>query len=313
MSALNAFELRHLRYFIAVAEELHFGRAAARLGISQPPLSQQIIAFENALGARLFERTNRRVVLTAAGVALLNEARSILLRIEKAAIHAAKLHRGEAGELRMGFFASAPFTDEFQHIVSNYRSSNAGIGLQLTEMASFRQVEALLDNKIDVGFCRPIDGPLNRLAGMELSREELCGVVHSGHVLAQGPRSSISVSELSTDRFVGYAEAAGTGLREKVLELCNLAGFEPDVVQEASSTPTMLGLVAAGIGVSILPASLRRLSFSSVRFLTLEDRNSDTALWLYRREDDRSAAVRALFRSARTTVRNLAVQAVAGE
>src|SRR4051812_34628552 len=114
-------ELRHIKYFLAVAEELHFGKAATRLGISQPPLSQQIIALEQEIGARLFERSNRRVALTEAGRLFLRDTSDIVAKVGNAAFNAERAHRGQVGEIRVGFFASAPFVDEFQQIIFDYR------------------------------------------------------------------------------------------------------------------------------------------------------------------------------------------------
>jgi len=127
-------ELRHLRYFVAVAEDLHFGKAANRLGISQPPLSQQILALEREIGARLFERSNRRVELTNAGKLFLKEAHEVLERVENAAVRAERIHRGQLGEVKIGFFGSAPFVEGFQKLIFDFRTKHADVDLVLQEM-----------------------------------------------------------------------------------------------------------------------------------------------------------------------------------
>ena len=292
-----SIELRHLRYFVAVAEDLHFGRAAERLGISQPPLSQQILALERTLGARLFERTTRRVGLTEAGRLFFAEAKEVLAKVEHAAAMAERVHRGEAGELRVGFFGSAPFVTDFQRLVYGFRSSHPDVHLDLQEMPTFQQVDALLEGRLDVGFVRPLGPTPEALVLTELCREPLMAVMRPDHPLAS-TSGALPISALAGEPFVLYARGIGTGLYQQVIDLCRNAGFAPQVRQEANATPTMMGLVAAGLGVSILPASLERLKFDGARFRPLADEGAVTGVCLARRYDDRSALVRAMFNAA---------------
>jgi DNA-binding transcriptional LysR family regulator len=301
-------ELRHLRYFVAVAEDLHFGRAADRLGISQPPLSQQILALERELGARLFERTNRRVELTNAGKLFLKEASEIIRKVDSAAALAERVHRGQLGELKIGFFGSAPFVDEFQRLIFDFRREHPDVNLVLQETPSYQQVDAILDNRLDLGFVRPLQPKPASIQSVEISRERLMVVMRSEHPLASYGRE-LSVADLVSEPLVMYARSIGTGLYQKIVDLYRDAGYSPTTVQEANATPTMMGLVAAGIGVSILPASLERLSFEGIRFVPLRDPKAQTAVWLAKRWDDRSTLARQFFQAATRLKKNEATEA----
>lgn len=295
-------ELRHIRYFVAVAEELHFGKAADRLGISQPPLSQQILALEREIGARLLERSNRRVELTEAGKLFLKEATEILGKVDSAATLAGRLHRGQIGEVKIGFFGSAPFVDAFQRLIFDFRKRHPSVNLVLREMPTYQQVDAILDGRLDVGFVRPLEPQPASIDAVEIWREPLMVVLRSDHPLAAEDRE-LSVADLAAEPLVLYAGSIGSGLYQKVADLCRDAGFSPNVAQEAIATPTMMGLVAAGIGISILPASLERLSFEGLRFRPLRDAKAQTAVWLVKRGDDRSTLVRNLFQAAAVLTR----------
>jgi DNA-binding transcriptional LysR family regulator len=290
-------ELRHIRHFVAVAEDLHFGKAANRLGISQPPLSQQILALEREIGARLLERSNRRVELTDAGKLFLKEASEILSKVDSAAALAGRIHRGQLGEVKIGFFGSAPFVDEFQRLVFDFRKQHPNVNLVLQEMPTYQQVDAMLDGRLDLGFVRPLSPKPASIQSVEISRERLMAVMRSDHPLASGQRE-LSVGDLASEPLVLYARSIGSGLYQKIVDLCRDAGFTPNVAQEANATPTMMGLVAAGIGVSILPASLERLSFEGLKFVPLRDPKAQTAVWLAKRWEDRSMLVRHLFQAA---------------
>ena len=276
-------ELRHLRYFVAVAEDLHYGRAADRLGISQPPLSQQILALEREIGARLFDRSNRRVALTEAGRVFLEESREILDRVERAAGTAERVHSGQTGEIRIGFFGSAPFVPAFQRLIFRFRQEHPAVRVILTEMTTYNQVDALLENALDLGVVRPLQPVPDAHETQLLIEEPLHAVMRSDHPLAA--RDVLSVSDLAGEPMVSYARSIGSGLYQSVVDLCRNAGFTPDIVQEANATPTMMGLVAAGLGISILPASLQSLSIGTVTFRPLRDEAAHTAVWLTRRRE----------------------------
>ncbi|MGH8484300.1 MAG: LysR family transcriptional regulator, partial [Pseudomonas sp.] len=183
-------ELRHLRYFIAVAQELHFGRAAELLGISQPPLSQQIQALEQEVGARLFERTNRRVELSEAGRLFLQEARLVLAQVDKAADVARRAQLGELGELKIGFTSSAPFNSSISAAIYAFRQRFPAVHLNLNEMSSQAVADALLDESIEVGLMRPLALP-ETLVATELLREPLVAIINATHPLAHGSEGGL--------------------------------------------------------------------------------------------------------------------------
>ncbi|MEJ3612127.1 LysR substrate-binding domain-containing protein [Pseudomonas sp. KBN06P05117] len=280
-------ELRHLRYFIAVAEELHFGRAAERLGISQPPLSQQIQALEEEIGARLFERTNRRVELTDAGRLFLDESRQVLAQVDKAVLLARRAHLGELGELKIGFTSSAPFTSTIPSSIHAFRKAYPDVHLDLQEMSSRQVLKALLEERLQVGVIRPLALP-DAVHWVELFREPLVAVLRADHPLAAGSEDGLAIAALAEEPFVFFPRSYGTGLYDQVIALTRQAGFSPRIAQEASEAMTIIGLVSAGLGVSILPASFRRTRVDGVVYRTLSDPEATTAVWLVRRQNEGS-------------------------
>ncbi|KMT55886.1 LysR family transcriptional regulator [Pseudomonas fildesensis] len=276
-------ELRHLRYFIAVAEELHFGRAAKVLGISQPPLSQQIQALEHEVGARLFERTNRRVELSEAGRLFLHEARLVLAQVDKAADVARRAQLGELGELKIGFTSSAPFNSSIPQAIFAFRQAFPAVHLHLQEMSSTQVAESLVDESIQVGLMRPLPLP-DSLSVVELMREPLVAVLNAGHPLVQGSERGLHLAQLAQEPFVFFPRSYGSGLYAQLLNLARDAGFSPHFAQEAGEAMTIIGLVAAGLGVSVLPASYQRIRIDGVVYRTLLDQEAVTAVWLVQRK-----------------------------
>ncbi|MCV6322338.1 LysR family transcriptional regulator [Pseudomonas aeruginosa] len=276
-----------MRYFIAVAEELHFGRAAERLGISQPPLSQQIQALEEEIGARLFERTNRRVELTDAGRLFLDESRQVLAQVDKAVLLARRAHLGELGELKIGFTSSAPFTSTIPSSIHAFRKAYPDVHLDLQEMSSRQVLKALLEESLQVGVIRPLALP-DAVHWVELFREPLVAVLRADHPLAAGSEDGLAIAALAEEPFVFFPRSYGTGLYDQVIALTRQAGFSPRIAQEASEAMTIIGLVSAGLGVSILPASFRRTRVDGVVYRTLSDPEATTAVWLVRRQNEGS-------------------------
>lgn len=285
-------ELRHLRYFIAVAEELHFGRAAQQLGISQPPLSQQIQALEQELGARLFERTNRRVELSEAGRLFLDEARQVLAQVEKAADVARRAQLGELGEMKIGFTASAPFTSKIPKAIHVFRQRFPAVHLSLKEMSSRDVAEGVFDESIEIGLMRPMPLP-EGLVATELFREPLVAVINASHPLAAGTEQGVHIAELAHEPFVFFPRSYGSGLYAQLLSLARQAGFSPHFTQEAGEAMTIIGLVSAGLGVSVLPASFQRMRIEGVVYRTLLDEGATSAVWLVQRERGSSAMAKA--------------------
>ncbi|MGE5647424.1 MAG: LysR family transcriptional regulator [Acidobacteriota bacterium] len=251
-------ELRHLRYFTAVAEELNFTRAAHRLHIAQPPLSQQVRALEAELGAALFVRTHHHVELTAAGRQFLRDARDILARAENAAGMVRRAARGEEGELRLGFVSTAMFAGDVPQLLRRFRSRHPAVAIHLEQMGTVQQVRALLAREIDAGFLRPpVAEP--RLVLRAATREPLMLALPAAHPLARSRR--VRLKSFAAEPWVMISREAGAGYYQQTFELCAKAGFTPRIVMEVGEIYTVVGLVAAGFGVALVPAaatSLRR-------------------------------------------------------
>ena len=270
-------ELRHLRYFIAVAEELHFGHAAARLNISQPPLSQQIQILEQQIGARLFARTNRSVSLTDAGKQFLADSRQILSQVEDAAARAARLHHGETGELRIGFTSSAPFIKAVSDTLSTFRHRYPDVHIQTRETNTREQIVPLNEGALDLGLMRNTQLP-ETLVWERVLREPLLAMVPRDHPLASQP--GVSLRELAREPFVFFDPHVGTGLYDDILGLMRRYDLTPVITQEVVEAMTIIGLVAAGLGVSILPASFRRVQLSEMCWLPIEEQDAVSEMWL---------------------------------
>ncbi|NKG32365.1 LysR family transcriptional regulator [Erwinia rhapontici] len=270
-------ELRHLRYFIAVAEELHFGRAALRLNISQPPLSQQIQILEHEIGARLFARTNRSVQLTAAGQQFLQDARLVLQQVDQAADKAARLHRGDEGEIRIGFTSSAPFITVVSDALFTFRQRFPAVHIQMQEINTRQQLAPLGDGRLDLGVMRNTLLP-ETLDHQLLLREPMYALVHRAHRLAGRPQ--IALSDLAQEPFVFFDPQVGTALYGEILGLLGRYDIQPNIAQEVGEAMTIIGLVSTGLGVSILPASFRRVSLSDVVWIPLVEQDARSEVWL---------------------------------
>lgn len=258
-------ELRQLRYFVAVAEELHFGRAAARLRMAQPPLSQQIARLERKLGTRLFERTSRRVELTEAGRVLLVDARRILAATREAVLATQRAGRGEAGAISVGFTTSAMLLG-LPRIIREFRERFPGIHLDLREMSTAQQLAALRGGELDLGLVRqpPADELLRTEPAMS---EPLVVAVAADHRLAA--EETVAPADLAEEEFVLFPAEVAPGLHAQVLAICLEAGFAPRVVQESREIYTTVNLVGAGLGVTITPASIQKMGWRGVVFRPL--------------------------------------------
>lgn len=281
-------ETRLLQAFVDLAEELHFGRAAARLGIAQPQLSVQIRSLETMLGARLFERDRRHVALTDVGREFLPEAQAILARIEKARRRVQGLTRGEAGHLSVGFAGSAPFNPAMRGIVGRFRRRWPGVALSFAEMSTTDQFAGLLEDKIDIGFARPGPGAVpDGVTVLTVSRESLVAVLPADHPLAD--RSSLSVAELAGQSFIMHPRERGPGLHDTIMALCAAAGFQPSVDIEVHQLPTIVSLAATGLGISIVPEALSNAAMEGAVFIPLRDSAAKVALAVaFRARDDRA-------------------------
>ena len=292
-------ELRHLRSFLAVAEELHFGRAAARLHISQPPLSQQIRRLEDELGARLFRRTKRRVELTPAGQAFLTEARQTLAQAERAVRAAQRAERGELGELVVGYVTSATY-GPLPDVIRMFRKRFPDVDLRLQNLRSMQQRQALIDRRIDVGFVRPqvADPRLNYEA---IWRESVVVALPGKHLLAR--RTIVNVSELATEPFLVGEPGVAASFYDQVFTLCRRAGFTPRIAQLVPDVQAAIALVAAGLGISPVPAAIQEFKRKGVVYRPLRPHTLRSEMGLAWRRDDNSASIQQLRRVAREMAR----------
>lgn len=248
-------ELRHLRYFVAVAEELHFGRAAERLSIAQPPLSQQIQQLEKELGFALFLRTQRRVELTPAGHLFLEESRAILSGLEHAVAAGRRVARGEVGWLGIGFVGTATYAF-LPRVLSIFRERYPQVELVLRELVSARQAQALRDRRIHVGLARPAIAE-EGIVCEPVVREPLVVALPEGHPLAARQDEPLPLSALAHEPFVLFPRHPKPSYADAVIAVCEQAGFRPQIVQETVEIHTAISLVAAGLGITLVPASVR--------------------------------------------------------
>lgn len=260
-------DLKDLRCFVALADARHFTRAASAVGLAQPSLSRQIQKLEAELGAALFYRTKRSVLLTQVGRAMLGEARALLAHAQATRELARRATGGESGELRLGFIEVAAF-GVLPRLVAAFRNSYPGVILKLTELGTVDQVSALRERSIDIGILRaPIPGP--DIETVALFREPMAVVLPSGHPLAR--RTSIRLKALRDERFIFHASEKATRLAEEIAALARQRGFVPQVGQHAGEFHTICSLVAAGLGVSVVPLSAQAIRIPGITFRRLSD------------------------------------------
>ncbi len=286
-------DLRHLRYFVAVAEEGHVTRAAERLGIQQPPLSQQIKALETELEVQLFRRKPRGVELTEAGESLLIDARRILSEVEGALAKAQRTARGEQGCIAVGFTASAPFHPFVTRMIRDFRAAHPLVSLTLEESGTAELVENLRAERIDVAFVRSAVSGGEGITFYNLFDEPMLAALPANHPLAARKRKPLALAELANEAFVLYRRASGPGLHDAIVGACQAAGFTPRTEQEAPRITATLNLVAAGLGVTLVPQSLAVLQPEAIVYRPLAGRPRLVApLRLACRSVDHAAAAR---------------------
>jgi DNA-binding transcriptional LysR family regulator len=299
-------ELRHLRYFVAVAEEGHVTRAAERLGIQQPPLSLQIRALEREVGTALFRRKPRGMELTAAGKAFLTDATAILEHVDHAFAITRRTARGEEGRIAIGFTSSAPFHPFVPRVIRAFRESFPLVALTLEESGTSELVDALRAERLDAVFVRSSAADFSDLIVHFLLEEEMMAALPAAHPLAPKTDSAkpLDMAALSSEPFVLYRRLAGPGFYDSIITACRDAGFNPTVVQEAPRILSTLNLVAAGLGISIVPASLQRMQMDGVVYRRLKTvRKLVAPLSLALRKTEPSPAVRRFVDLARKTAK----------
>ena len=290
-------ELRHLRYFTAVAEELNFRRAADRLHVAQPALSAQIRQLEAELGARLFDRDRHHVALTAAGKVFLEHGRHVLRAAGEAVRAAGRAARGETGRLSIGFIAQLSY-EWLPKVLRSFRQQYADVEITLTELTPTRQIEELVARRLDLGIIGlglPEAHPELEVAIM--SEEPLVVALPLDHPLAS--RRKLALRELAKEKFIFTARADAPAFSPWLLALCSHAGFEPRVSLETDRSPSALNYVAAGFGVAIFPAQIGRLAMPAVRFVPLDKATPKYQLCAAWRHDNRTPALGRFLAAAR--------------
>lgn len=292
-------ELRHLRYFIAVAEELHFGRAAKRLRLAQPPLSQQIRSLESELGLKLFHRTSRRVEMTAEGRAFLERARLVIMHAEKAADFGRSAARGEAGRIAIGFVTSAVY-NLVPIILREFHRVRPQVEIRCFEMDPDDQLAALRNHKLDLGFLRSAvhdDGFQTEL----LSRESLWIALPAE--FARRQPDPVRLIDIAAEPFIMLPRTVAPLYYDLVVGACQRAGFTPRFNHEAGEWQTALALVAAGLGVMIVPESLRHWRRPGVTYVEFRPKSGSLSLELVWRRDGPQPLVEAFVETARTVAK----------
>lgn len=288
-------ELRKLRYFAVLAEELHFGRAARRLHITQPPLSMAIQSLEEELRVQLFVRAPRRVTLTHAGAAFLEQARTLLARAEDAIEQARAADRGEMGRLRIGFMSATIYTI-LPPLLRDFAARFPAVKLELRELALPQQLVLLRNTEIDVGFVRPPVEDAD-LDSETVLRESLVVALPRGHRLTKLRR--IPARRLAAESFVLFQRQPGLVLHHLVLRFCVQHGFTPRVAQEATQSHAVVGLVSAGIGVALVPESAQRTRLRGVEYRPLLEKSPPVETALAWRREDGSPVLAEFRRTAR--------------
>jgi DNA-binding transcriptional LysR family regulator len=304
-------ELRHLRYFVAVAQELHFGRAAEKLQIAQPPLSQQIRQLERTLGVRLFERNYHTVVLTAAGKVFLEEAQRVLEQMEYALSRVQAAQRGLAGWLNIGYMQSTSTTTALMSdILTVYRQRFPAVEIRLRETTIQDQLQAIQAQQIQVGFVICPSGIPDELDSVVLERIPLVAAFAQRHPFVA--QASISIHDLSNEPFIFCQRQAEHFFYDRIIQLC---GFSPRITQEVPDMRMQLGLVAANLGIAIVPASAADIRNLGVVYRPLVDLDGDGAIEtvLVWRRKDTSSLVQEFLAVAREVLRQCTPTAIGVE
>lgn len=293
---MNIPNLRQLRHFVAVAERLHFGRAAAALHMSQPPLSRSIRDLEERVGATLLARTRRRVELTPEGARFLEEAKRVLAQMERAVLEVGSMAAGAGGRLRLGFVSLADY-GVLPGLLKTYKAARPGVALALREMLSPDQAAALAAGELDFGLLLPPVADVD-LDHVVVQRERFVAALPVRHRLAR-QRGRLAVRELAQEVFVMAPREIAPGLHDIVAALAARAGFAPRVAQEAIQMQTVVSLVSSGLGVALVPASVANLGRRGVVYRDIADAHPRLDLWLAWRRGALGAAAREFVLHAR--------------
>ena len=282
---MSNLSLKQLSYFVAVAEEQHFHRAAARLHISQPPLTQRIQAMERDLGVQLFKRKGRLVQLTEAGRLVLAEARAALAQVERVRETARKAEQGQAGMLRVAVVISATFIQAFSEATEAFKRDYPGVALELSWTVSSEGIRALRERKVDLCLIRQVSLPLDGLAHVTVARDRLMLVLPVNHPHAA--KEKVALRDVAGDRFILFPPEKRSAIYGRIMDVWAQSGLTPRIAQETESGLTILALVAAGLGNSILPSTLSGMHMPKVvwKVIDIDERLTSSSLIMLCREE----------------------------
>ena len=292
-------EFRHLRYFLVLSEELHFGRAARRLAISQPPLSLNIRQLEESIGARLFHRNSKEVRLTAAGRAFVPAARALLEQAVEAGRHAREVEQGFTGFLRIGFVGSMLYRG-LPQMLEQFRVRHPKLRLLLREMNSENQMIELTHGQLDVGFVHTTRTTRDT-SRLLFSSEPFVCCLPQGHALARARK--LAVHRLAGEPLVMFSRAASPDYYERVLSICTAAGFQPDVQHEARHWLSVVSMVSHGMGVALVPAALRRSAIPNAVFVPIDCTDVHSQTYCIWRDGNDNAGLQVLLEAIKAAAK----------
>lgn len=296
-----SFELRHLRYFVAVAEERNFGRAAGRLGIAQPGLSQQIASLETLVGTRLLDRSKRLFRLTLPGQVFLVEARKALAQADIAFAAVQRAARGETGRVSIGYVASAAYSGVLTQVISGFRDTYPEVELVLIEMEMLRQLDHIAEGTLDFGFVRP-PAPVPRgLEAMTIQSERLMVLLPAGHRMAQA--EEIALRDLAAETFIVPNQTAEIGFHRQTAQACKDAGISPTIRADGRDFMTIASMVTVGLGVALVPHSMECMQLPGIVYRSLVSPVTQSDISAVFRRNEAAPAANAFIVHCRTVVR----------
>jgi DNA-binding transcriptional LysR family regulator len=283
-------DFKRLKSMTVLAEELHFGRAAERLGIAQPALTQQIQALERDIGVQLFLRTKRSVRLTASGQVMLGEAVRTLQQVERTILVAQQAGRGQLGHIEIGFVGSAIFSGVLSGAIARYRAANPLVEFRLNELGILHQLQDIGSGRLDVGIIRlPVKSAAPELMITPIYRDPIILAIPARHPLAK--LKSVPPKRLKREQFVAVQIQEGVGFNAQVAELCTVAGLIPHITQRAGQFTALAGMVAGGLGLAFVPSSVKNLKIPDVVYRPLANSNQQSDLAMVYRKSERAPAV----------------------
>jgi DNA-binding transcriptional LysR family regulator len=295
-------DLKRLKSMTVLAEELHFGRAAERLGIAQPALTQQIQALEREIGVQLFSRTKRSVRLTISGQVMLSEAVRTLQQVERTLLMVKQAGRGQLGHIEIGFVGSAVFTGVLSRAIARYHESNPMVEFRLNELGILPQLQDVASGRLDIGIIRlPIKPLVPELAVSAIYRDPIILAIPARHPLAK--LKAVPAGRLRNEPFVAVQIPEGVGFNAQVAELCAVAGLTPQITQRAGQFTALAGMVAGGLGLAFVPSSVKNLKIPDVVYRPLANSDQKSDLAMVHRKSERAPVLLSFIKELKEAAR----------